>query len=125
MTNETRRSKSQLKEPKVANKNDGTDKKMTALIVGDSMVKYLNAKRLKRSMPTGNQNIHVETYRGSTTEAMTHHIKPCLTKQPDQIVLHVGTNDVTDKQPKEIVGGVIIKTLLRGKAQKQSWLYRS
>ena len=45
-----------------ANKNnDGTDKKMTAVIVGDSMVKYLNAKRLKRSMPTGNQNIHVET----------------------------------------------------------------
>ena len=30
--------------------NDGTDKKMTAVI----MVKYLNAKRLKRSMPTGN-----------------------------------------------------------------------
>ena len=54
-----------------ANKNnDGTDKKMTAVIVDDSMVKYLNAKRLKRSMPTGNQNIHVETYRGSTTEAI-------------------------------------------------------
>ena len=85
MTNQTRRSKSQLKEPKsrkqkmaenVRNKanknNDGTDKKMTAVIVDDSMtmVKYLNAKRLKRSMPTGNQNIHVETYRGSTTEAI-------------------------------------------------------
>ena len=83
MTNQTRRSKSQLKEPKsrkqkmaedVRNKanknNDGTDKKMTTVIVDDSMVKYLNAKRLKRSMPTGNQNIHVETYRGSTTEAI-------------------------------------------------------
>ena len=80
---------------------------MTAVIVGDSMVKYLNAKRLKRSMPTGNQNIHVETYRGSTTEAMTHHIKPCLAKQPDQIVLHVGTNDIRDKQPKEIVDGIM------------------
>ena len=40
--------------------NDGTDKKMTAVIVGESMVSYLNAKRLKRSMPTINQNIHVE-----------------------------------------------------------------
>ena len=92
---------------KASKNNDGTDKKMTAVIVGDSMVKYLNAKRLKRSMPTGNQNIHVETYRGSTTEAMTHHIKPCLAKQPDQIVLHVGTNDVRDKQPKEIVDGIM------------------
>ena len=91
-----------------ANKNhDGTDKKMTAVIVGDSMIMYLNVKRLKRSMPTGNQNIHVETYRGSTTEAMTHHIKACLAKQPDQIVLHVGTNDIRDKQPKEIVDGIV------------------
>ena len=68
----------------IANKNnDGTDKKMTAVIVGDSMIKYLNAKRLKRSM------------------RLTHHIKPCLAKQPDQIVLHVGTNDIRDKQPKK------------------------
>ena len=91
-----------------ANKNnDGTDKKMTAVIVGDSMVKYLNAKRLKRSMPTGNQNMHIETYRESTTEAMTHHIKSCLAKQPDQIVLYVGTNDIRDTQPKEIVNGIM------------------
>ena len=92
MTNQTRRSKSQLKEPTVmhkqkmaedvrnkANKNNyGTDKKMTAVIGGDSMFKYLDDKRLKRSMPTGNQNIHVEIYRGSTTDAMAHHIKPCM-----------------------------------------------
>ena len=91
-----------------ANKNnDGTDKKMTAVILGDSMVKYLNAKSLKRSMPTGNQNMHLETYRGSTTEAMTYYIKPCLAKQPDQIVLHVGTNDIRDKQRKEIVDGIM------------------
>ena len=58
-------------------------------------------------MPTGIQNIHVETYRGSTTDAMTYYIKPCLAKQPDQIVLHVGTNDIRDKQPKEIVDGIM------------------
>ena len=55
----------------------------------------------------GNQDMHVETYRGSTTEAMTYYIKVCLAKQPDQIVLHVGTNDIRDKQPKEIVDGIM------------------
>ena len=87
-----------VKADKTKKNNDaGADKKTTTVIVGDSMVKYLNANRLKRSMPTGNHNIHVETYRGSTTEAMAHHIRPCLVKQPDHIVLHVGTNDIRDK----------------------------
>ncbi|CAB4003372.1 Hypothetical predicted protein [Paramuricea clavata] len=63
------------------NKDAGADKKTTTIIVGDSMVKYPNANRLIRSMLTGNHNIHVETYRGSTTEAMAHHIRPCLVKQ--------------------------------------------
>ena len=58
-------------------------------------------------MPTGNQNIHVETCRGSTTEATTYYTKVCLAKQPDQTVLHVGTNDIRYKQPKEIVDGIM------------------
>jgi lysophospholipase L1-like esterase len=98
---------------------------MYTVIVGDSMVKYLNPKRLKRSMSTGNQNI-IETYRGSNTEAMSHHIKPCIDKKPDYIVLHVGTNDIKDKQPKEIVDGIVkIQEIIRKESQKQSWLYRS
>ena len=97
-----------VKADKTKKNNDvGADKKTTTVIVSDSMVKYLNANRLKRSMPNGNHNIHVETYRGSTTVAIAHHIRPCLVKQPDQIVLHVGTNDIRDKQPEEIVDGIM------------------
>ena len=109
-----------VKADKTKKNNDaGADKKTTTVIVGDSMVKYLNANRLKRSMPTGNHNIHVETYRGSTTEAMAHHIRPCLVKQPDQIVLHVGTNDVRDKQPEEIVDGIMkIQKIIKKESPK-------
>ena len=70
-------------------------------------------------MPTENHNIHVETYRGSTTEAMAHHIRPCLVKKPDQIVLHVGTNDIRDKQPEEIVDGIIkIQKIIKKESPK-------
>ena len=70
-------------------------------------------------MPTGNHNIHVETYRGSTTDAMAHHIRPCLVKQPDQIVLHVGTNDIRDKQPEEIVDGIMkIQKIIKKESPK-------
>jgi hypothetical protein len=110
-----------VKADKTNKNNDaGADKKTTTVIVSNSMVKYLNANRLKRSMPTGNHNIHVETYRGSTTEAIAHHIRLCLVKQPDQIVLHVGTYDIRDKQREEIVDGIMkIQRLSRRKAQKQ------
>ncbi len=110
----------QINPDKTKKNNDaGADKKTTIVIVGDSMVKYLNPNRLKRSMPTGNHNIHVETYRGSTTEAMAHYIRPCLVKQPDQIVLHVGTNDIRDKQPEEIVNGIMkIQKIIKKESPK-------
>ena len=49
----------------------------------------------------------METYRGSNTEAMSHHIRPCVARKPDQIILHVGTNDIRDKQTNEIVNGIL------------------
>ena len=85
------------------------------------MVKYLNANRFKRSMPTEKHGIHIEIYKGSTTEAMAHHIRPCFVKQPDQIVLHVGTNDIRDKQPDEIVDGIMeIEKIIKKETPKTS-----
>jgi hypothetical protein len=71
------------------------------------MVKHLDPKRLKRSIAAGNHNIYVETYRGSNTEAMSHYIRPCVARKPHQIILHVGTNDIRDKQTNEIVNGIL------------------
>lgn len=88
-------------------KKGDTNEKVTTVIVGDSMVKNLDSKRLKRSIAAGNHNIYVETYRGSNTEAMSHHIRPCVARKPDQIILHVGTNDIRDKQTNEIVNGIL------------------
>lgn len=33
---------------------------------------------------------------------MTHYLKPTLDKHPQQIVLHVGTNDLGKRQPHEV-----------------------
>ena len=37
---------------------------------------------------------------------MKHHIRPCLTRKPNEIILHVGTNDLANKEPEEIVNGI-------------------
>jgi hypothetical protein len=88
-------------------KKGDTNEKITTVIVGDSMVEHLDPKRLKRSIAAGNHNIYVGTYRGSNTEAISHHIRPCVARKPHQIILHVGTNDIRDKQTNEIVNGIL------------------
>ncbi|CAB4001237.1 Hypothetical predicted protein [Paramuricea clavata] len=80
------------------NANGNTEKSVkTTYIVGDSMIKHLDCHRLKRSVQNGNKRVHAETYRGTTTDAMQYHIKPCLQRKPDEIILHVGTNDLKEK----------------------------
>jgi lysophospholipase L1-like esterase len=78
----------------------------TTVIVGDSMIKHLDPRRMQRSVKGGKSKIVSETYRGAKTDAMKHHIKPCLDKKPAQIILHVGTNDIPEKEPSKIVDGI-------------------
>ena len=100
----TDKAKSKPKE----NANANTEKSVkTTYIVGDSMIKHLDCHRLNRSVQNGNKRVHAETYRGATTDAMQYHIKPCLQRKPDEIILHVGTNDLKEKNPNEVAKGVL------------------
>jgi lysophospholipase L1-like esterase len=38
---------------------------------------------------------------------MQYHIKPCLQRKPDEIILHVGTNDLKEINPTEVAKGVL------------------
>jgi lysophospholipase L1-like esterase len=65
------------------------------------MIKMLNPSRLRRSI--GRKTI-VKTFPGaSVTDIMKHYVKPTLEKNPELIVLHVGTNDIHQKEPEETV----------------------
>lgn len=89
------------------NGNESRNKANTStVIVGDSMTKHLDSRRLQRSVKAGQRKVFVETYRGAKSSDMKHHIKPCLTKKPTQVILHVGTNDLPQKQPSKIVEGI-------------------
>ena len=41
-------------------------------------------------------NIKIRKYPGGSSIDILDHIKPSLRKEPDQIVVHAGTNDVTN-----------------------------
>ena len=38
---------------------------------------------------------------------MKHHIKPTLNKAPQQIVLHIGTNDLRNTKPEAVANNII------------------
>ena len=75
------------------------------MIIGDSMTKHLDSKSLQRSSKTVRQ-FSTQTYRGATIEDMKHHIRPSLARKSNDIILHVGTNDIPNKEPEEIVNGI-------------------
>ena len=63
-------------------------KRGTTLIVGDSMLAGIEQKRI-----SGNRNVKLRIFPGAFTHDMYDYLKPLLKKNPDNIILHIGTNN--------------------------------
>ena len=68
------------------------DSKTKIMVVGDSLVKHLRGEELcsKKS------NVKVITHPGSTIEDVLDYIKPIAQRKPDTLIIHTGTNDLTN-----------------------------
>ena len=64
--------------------------KRPTVIWGDSMLKHLNSWEMSKKVKSDCQ-IFVKHFSGATTNCMKDYMKPSLRKDPNQIVLHVGT----------------------------------
>ena len=53
------------------------------------------------------RRVVVKSFAGATTSDMSHYLKPTLTKKPEHIVLHVGTNDIEKLPPHQIVDSIV------------------
>ena len=103
------RNQPHLPQDKQSLKNESKDHesrlKKDAAIVGDSMIKFIDARKLRHGT---NLKISVKTFPGARTEDMMHYVKPTLNKQPSQLIVHVGTNDLSSKSPTEIVKSISV-----------------
>ena len=81
--------------------NSSTKKPIT-VIVGDSMVKNVRGWDLSNA----SNKVIVKSFSGATTEDMEDYIRPVLRKEPDKLILHVGTNDLKTLEPTEIVNSI-------------------
>ena len=73
------------------------------LIAGDSILIGINEKRL----PKNNQVVKVRGFRGTTVDDLKHHLDLLLKKKPEQIILHIGTNDALSKTSRQILDELI------------------
>ena len=68
------------------------------------MIKNIQGTRLGKAV---GHRVVVKSFSGATTKAMKDYLKPNLELSPDQVILHVGTNDLKSKEPQQVAGSVV------------------
>ena len=74
----------------------------TVVVAGDSIIKYVKGWELSNS----EQNVAVKSFSGAKVEDMNDFLKPTIRRQPDKLVIHVGTNDIRSLAPQDIADKV-------------------
>ena len=74
------------------------------MLVGDSIIKQIQGWNLGKKVGHG---VVVKSFSGATTSDMKHYLKPTPEKNPQQILLHIGTNDLRDQNPNVVVDNVV------------------
>ena len=97
------------------NKNSSRDCKRIYLI-GDSILKHLQGYEISKSLE--NCKTYVKSFLGAKIRDMQDYVKPALRENPNQIIIHVGTNDLTsNKRPEQIAESIIgVATSLKSDA---------
>ena len=93
---------------------------MTA-IVGDSIIKDVYGWELSDK----ENKVVVKHFSGSTTEDMKTYIQPPLKRDPDRVIIHVGTNDLRSNQDLVTIAKNIIDIAKSSKTNKNEILLSS
>ena len=80
-----------------------SQKRKSTTIVGDSMISGLESWRM------GNKENRVSSrvFPGATTIDMLDYVKPTVRRKPDNIIVHVGTNDLNCDTPTRVAENIV------------------
>ena len=93
----------------------------SCLAIGDSMLEGLDERKM-----SSKRVVKVRKFPGATTDDMYHYLMPLLQKQPDNVILHVGTNDASSCNSSEIVNNILkLRSFMSQKLPKQILFYRN
>ena len=98
--------KENLLECKAEDESKG--RKNLTLIVGDSTISGIDQQHLSIKGTI----VKVRYFRGATINDMCNYIKPLLKKVPDNVILHVGTNDAPNSTSRAILDTMSLKSFI-------------
>ena len=49
----------------------------------------------------------IKSFSGARVEDMEDYLKPLIRKEPDELILHMGTNNIRDDDPREVAEGIV------------------
>ena len=72
------------------------------LVIGNSMLEGLDERKM-----SSKRVVKVKKFPGAATDDMNHYLMPLKQKQPDNVILHVGTNNASSYNSSEIVNNIL------------------
>lgn len=91
------------------NESNGNENKESAnlqvpkiAILGDLMLQVIIGKKMSK-----NPSVAVKYFSGSMVEDFKHYIKPTLDRNPDEVIMHVGTNNIKKDSPRDIAEAIV------------------
>ncbi|CAB4007751.1 Furin, partial, partial [Paramuricea clavata] len=74
-------------------------------ILGDSMIKRVQSRQIRRAVSTS-KSVYIRSFPGSKSLDMTDFARPTMRDNPDHIIIHIGTNDVRQSNPEDVIRNV-------------------
>ena len=102
-------------------RNKKDQNKNVAAIVGDSIIKDVYGWKLSDK----EKKMVVKHFSESTTEEMKTYIQPPLKRDPDRVIIHVGTNDLRSSQDPVTIAKNMIDTAKTSTTNKNETLVPS
>ena len=72
------------------------------LVIGDSMLEGLDERKM-----SSKRVVKVRKFPGATADDMYHYLMPLIQKQPNNVILHIGTNDASSCNSSEVVSNIL------------------
>ena len=72
------------------------------IIAGDSIVKNIQGHKMAK-----HHRVTAKSFTGATVADMADYVKPILREKPNEIIVHVGTNDLKDHDPRQVANEIL------------------
>lgn len=84
-------------------RTSSADERPETLILGDSMLKFVNGNRLSKQ-----KKVYVKSFPGARVAHMKHYVVSALEElNPEEGILHIGTNNLRDQEPQEVAEDIV------------------